>query len=303
MTVLVGALFFAASSATALTVCETTTDPGAHQTINICDIAADRVSQPDNTTADGTVFFAEENPSLPSTGTGVFEPFVRIDKLSAGGGLEHGFSTDTAEPDINFDTKNGSDWTRAVQVGDLSMFSTLEFALDANQEGPVGSEDNVILLTDVQIYIGAEALGISFATPEDFMSDDPIADTGYTGTPFDSSDNFLLAEAPRWSLDNATNGDVTVALEAAICGAPGSVPGQCGSGHGDMVMSIPLSAIDLTGVSAEDYLVFYSEYNWGNAGFEEWKRVPGRPIPEPSTGLLLAFGLVGLAAGRRRRAP
>jgi hypothetical protein len=56
---------------------------------------------------------------------------------------------------------------------------------------------------------------------------------------------------PQWSLDNATNGDVTVALEAAICDASGSVPGQ--------------------------------------------------PIPEPSTGVLLVVGLVGLAVGEQRR--
>jgi hypothetical protein len=111
---------------------------------------------------------------------------VRIHESSAGGGLQLGFSTDTGEPDINFNTKNGSDWTRAIQVGDLSMVTTLEFALDANQEGPVGTTDNLILLTDVQIYIGSEALGISFATPEDHVSG------GYTGTPFDSSDNSLL---------------------------------------------------------------------------------------------------------------
>lgn len=32
------------------------------------------------TTSDGTVFMASPNPTNPSTGTGVFEPFVRIDQ-------------------------------------------------------------------------------------------------------------------------------------------------------------------------------------------------------------------------------
>ncbi|MDH5307943.1 MAG: PEP-CTERM sorting domain-containing protein, partial [Myxococcales bacterium] len=123
----------------------------------------------------------------------------------------------------------------------------------------------------------------------------------YTGTTFNSSDNSLLGQAPRWSLDNGTNGDVTIVLEAAICGAPGGVPGQCGSGHGDMVMSIQLSAIDLTGVSATDYLVFYSEYRFADDGFEEWKRGPGQPIPEPHGVLLFGAGMTCVAAVLRRR--
>ena len=101
------------------------------------------------------------------------------------------------------------------------------------------------------------------------------------------------------AIDSAANGDVTIVLEAAICGAPGGVPGQCGSGHGDMIMSIQLSAIDLTGVSATDYLVFYSEYMYADDGYEEWKRGPGQPIPEP-TGLLL-FSVGMLLVGRTLR--
>jgi hypothetical protein len=302
-----GALFFAASSSTAATICETTTDAGADQTINICDTAVDRTINAANTTADGTVFVAEEMPSSPSTGTGVFEPFVRIHEPSAdtsqgGDGLELGFNTDTGNPDINFDTKNGSNWTTATMVGDLTGATSMEFLLDANQEGPVGTVDNLIWLTDVQIYICKDAMGVSCATPEDLVSADLITDTGYTGVPFDSTSNSLLGEAPRWSLDNATNGDVTVVLEAAICGSPGTVPGQCGSGHGDMVMSIPLSAIDLTGVSADDYLVFYSEYMYANDGSEEWKR-DVQPIPEPGAALVFSLGLlfVGRHLGIRKR--
>jgi hypothetical protein len=294
----VAALVFAATSSSAQTLCETTTDGTADQTITICDTAVDRTINAANTTADGTVFVAEENPSVPSTGTGVFQPFLRTQEPSnTADGLENGFSTDTGEPHINYDTKNGSEWTKAIMVGDLSNVTTLDFALDANQNGPVGSEANLILLTDVQIYIGDSAMGVSFATPEDYAGPH---DTGYTGTPFDNTDNALLGEAPRWSLDNAVNGDVTVVLEAAICGEADTIPGQCGSGHGDMVMSIPLAAIDLTGVSATDYLVFYTEFRLGNDGFEEWKRAPGVPIPEPNAALLFAVGSTIVGGSIRR---
>jgi len=66
-------------------------------------------------------------------------------------------------------------------------------------------------------------------------------------------------------------------------------------------MSIQLSAIDLTGVSATDYLVFYSEYRFADDGFEEWKRGPGQPIPEPHGVLLFGAGMTCVAAVLRRR--
>ena len=64
-------------------------------TISILDIGDS------GTTADGTTFVADPNPSQPSTGTGVFQPFVRIQATgSRGGGLQNGFNTDAKEPEI-----------------------------------------------------------------------------------------------------------------------------------------------------------------------------------------------------------
>ena len=65
-------------------------------------------------------------------------------------------------------------------------------------------------------------------------------------------------------------------------------------------MNIPLSAIDLTGVSATDWLVFYTEFRLGNDGFEEWKRGPGNPIPEPNSALLFAVGGMIVSGSIRR---
>jgi hypothetical protein len=68
-----------------------------------------------------------------------------------------------------------------------------------------------------------------------------------------------------------------------------------------MVMSIPLSAIDLTGVSPDDYLVFYSEYAYSNDGYEEWRRQAGALIPEPTAALVFAAGFAVTAYRLRRR--
>src|SRR3972149_7885201 len=91
-------------------------------TISILDIGDSGI------TADFTRFEAEPNPSNPATGTGVFQPFLRIGAGNGAlfckdhdspcplhnSGLQLGFNTDAQGSDTNFDTKGGSDWTRSV---------------------------------------------------------------------------------------------------------------------------------------------------------------------------------------------
>ncbi len=241
------------------------------------------------TTADGTIFVADPNPTEPSTGTGVFEPFHRVQVTGrTDDTLQNGYNTEAGEPDINYDTKGGK-WTDSILLGDLGVVEEggVEYyvlSLDANEPGRYGSLANEIDITDIQIY-----LGTSFAEPE--LTD------GYTGTPFDSGDNGLLGEAPAWTLDSGINGDVTVTLAAGICDSKG----QCGSGHGDLTIFIPT---DYLPGDPDDYFVLYTEYaraGHASGGFEEWRALTGaRPIPEPSSALVFALGL-GLVHGRLRR--
>ena len=120
-------------------------------TIEILDIGDSGV------TADGTLFNAAANPTESSTGTGVFEPFVRIEAIGSSdgtGGQQNGYNTDITPPDTNFDTKGGSDWTRAITLGEVGVVdvggvSYYQFLLDADEEGSATSIANQNLLTDV----------------------------------------------------------------------------------------------------------------------------------------------------------
>jgi hypothetical protein len=174
--------------------------PGANATtISILDIG-DSGAAPD-----GTIFMADPNPSNPSTGTGVFEPFFRVGagngSLFYGNGLEVGFNTDANHPQINFDTKDGSGWTRSVLFSELGIINGYYvLSLDANQLGESTSLENQITITNMEIFI-APGLADPEANNTGIIGTQNHKGTGYSGTLFDGSStgDALLGNAPIWS--------------------------------------------------------------------------------------------------------
>ncbi len=80
----------------------------------------------------------------PSTGTGVFKPFVRIQA----DGTEKGYNTD-GNPE--FDTKAGI-WTHSIKVDDLAIInSNIEFLLDINQSQ--GGNNELLSLDVMKIFL------------------------------------------------------------------------------------------------------------------------------------------------------
>src|SRR5687767_1455521 len=129
------------------------------------------------TAPDGTVFLGDPNPTEPSTGTGVFNPFLRVHLPTSGNGNENGFNTDHGSVGINFTTKDGA-WTHSVLLSQLALVTYgtgvyYQLQLDANEIGT--AEGNIITLSDMQIFVGP---GLS--DPE--ATGGGNANTGYAGT-------------------------------------------------------------------------------------------------------------------------
>jgi hypothetical protein len=98
------------------------------------------------TPALGSITTFERYDPDHSTGTGVFQPFVRIQ----GKGVEKGYNTDGS---VEFQTKSGR-WTHSIKLGDIYVSEgSFVFLLDINQSQ--GGEGEYLSLDVMEIYLSA----------------------------------------------------------------------------------------------------------------------------------------------------
>ncbi len=199
-----------------------------------------------------------------STGTGVIDPFLRIQHNRT----EIGVNSDGP---YAMNEKSGI-WTHSILVSDFGVVDlngvpSIRFMLDINQQNhkPLLSLDQLMLFV---------------APTKDYNS---LGDLNTFGT--------LL-------YDMDMGGDNTVYMDYSLESGSGSgdmlayLPYDIFESHTDQYLYL-MSEFGATGGA-------YAS----NDGFEEWARVDGEPtdvIPEPASLLLLGSGLIGGYLVRRRR--
>jgi len=192
----------------------------------------------------GTVngaFFEQIDPR--STGSGVIDPFVRI---NPGGSenCEHGYNTSHRK--LEFDENSSPTFTHDLALANVPVVSRggtdyYQFMLDINQNNR-GATDHFLSLNKIEIYTSGSG--------------------GANGYP-------AALGTLQWSLDGA--GAAWIWLDYAL---------NSGSGSGDMFMYVPKSA--LTGTYVYLYSSFGEDYN-ANDGYEEWSILrAAAPAPSPS---------------------
>jgi hypothetical protein len=203
-----------------------------------------------------------------STGTGVFDPFLREQGNASKSPLEAGINTSANNPP--YDTKADphthdlllSSLT-TVKVGGTDYY---KFILDANQlqNGPIS-------LIQFKVYVTA---GAPFTSASDLV-------------------NLVDNVTPNYNM----NGGAT---QYRV-----DISSQNGSGSGDMSFLVPKSDIG-TGDNLYLYAQFGTDANGGgfgiNDGFEEWSALTGTSsVPDGGTTvLLLGAALSGLGLIRRK---
>ncbi len=212
----------------------------------------------------GNAFFQQVDDQ--STGTGVIDPFLRLQANGSESGIN------SPGPYL-LDEKTGI-WTHSVRVSDFGVVdrggvASIRFLLDINQ-------------TNANPLISLDGLKVFTAGTGSYNSLSLLGSNGTLIYDMDAGDagNKVLMD---YSLNAGSgSGDVLAYL-----------PVNLFAGHENDYLYLYSDF----GSSGGDYAT--------NDGFEEWARIDGATppttVPEPTTLLLLGGGLVGGVLARRRR--
>lgn len=222
-------------------------------------------------------------------GTGVFDPFLTIQK-SGSGGIERGYNTDGV---LYMDQQRPS-WNTLLKLSSLATIniggaSYYGFELDANEPG---NDKSVISIDNIRIYTSS---------------------TNTTGLVKNNESYLGNLGVLRWAMNDPLKHGSNYDVDQWIKLDANQNQGNGGSGISDMILYVPTTAF--AGAGAKDFVWFYNvngvHYTADSdmaaqAGYEEWRAVVSTSPPSPQTvpenGCtlgLLGLACVGLASAAR----
>ena len=242
----------------------------------------------------GTAIFA--NQWEQPTGTGVFDPFLTIERDASGGnpsGLEQGYNTDGAPL---YNDQQRPHWNTLLRLGDLAEVDRGGtfyhcFILDANEPG---ANKSLISIDNVRIYTSTA---------------DNTASVGSNLNKLDQLGDLRWAMNDPAKLNGKLNDTQWVLLDADQEDVGIHPNANGGSGQSDMVLFVPVSAF--ARADEDDHVWFWNlngvkvEANsdlGAQAGYEEWRAcVDITSVPDGGlTIALLGLGLMGIGVAQRR---